>query len=528
MQDKLITLLILLPLLGAGILLIIPARHKEIFRRGALLVTILQLLIALSMVSRFQPGSAMQLVEHRSWINMDLGTWGIWKADYWVGVDGLSLPLILLSVVVLFFAALAARKIKFKQKGFFVLFLVLDAAVIGSFTALDLLLFYLFFEFMLLPMYFMIGIWGGPRREYASMKFFLYTLFGSILILIVFIGLYLSGSDPGSASLTHTFGLPYLQDIARYTPGAVLSPDTPGTLGWFTWREWAFLLLLTGFAIKLPAVPLHTWLPDAHVEAPTAVSVLLAALLLKVGGYGIIRVAYPLFPAEAVHFSWLVAGLGVVSILYGAFNSLASKDLKRLIAYSSVSHMGFVLVGIASVTGSGVTGAVFQMVSHGILSAMLFLLAGMLEERTGNRMIENHSGLSSRLPHYTLFVLIAFFASLGLPGFSGFIGELFVLLGAFTAATSTGYVSLTLAFAALGGLILAAGYFLWAIQRMFFGPFAIKADQVRLKDLTFFDVGLLLPLSLFTLVLGVYPQPLLNLINGFTVYWLQLMTTHQP
>ncbi|MDZ7649002.1 MAG: NADH-quinone oxidoreductase subunit M [Cytophagales bacterium] len=315
--------------------------------------------------------------------SVELGSWGTLQAEYFVALDGLSLPLVALSVFIMLIATVSSWTIYKNHKGYFLLLLILNAAILGSFCALDFLLFYVFFEFMLLPMYFLIGIWGGPKREYASIKFFLYTLLGSIFILIVMIGLYLSVKTPESGErIVHTFNVLHMQNITNLIPGTALAIDSSSQLGWYSLRFWAFLLLFIGFMIKLPAVPFHTWLPDAHVEAPTPISVILAALLLKFGGYGLLRFAYPIFPDGAIHFGWLVGLIGLVSIIYGALNALASKDLKRLIAYSSVSHMGFVLLGIASATVEGVTGAIYQMVSHGIISAMLFLLAGVLYDRT--------------------------------------------------------------------------------------------------------------------------------------------------
>jgi len=293
-------------------------------------------------------------------------------------------------------------------------------------------------------------------------------------------------------------------------------------LGAITLREWAFLLLLIGFAIKLPAVPLHTWLPDAHVEASTPVSVLLAALLLKFGGYGLLRFAIPLFPSEATSFSFLIGLMGIVSIIYGGMNALASKDIKALIAYSSISHMGFVLLGISSYTVEGINGAIYQMVSHGILSAMLFLIAGVIYERTNDRTIENYSGLFKSMPAFGGFVLVAFFASLGLPGFSGFIGEFLALLGAFKSSHLNHLLPSWIPLVAIGGLLLAAGYFLWTLQRMFYGPFYNKSDQ-PLPDLNQREYLMLTPLAIATLVLGLFPQLLINWIGPYSEHLIRLV-----
>ena len=512
----LLSLLIFIPIGTALLVLLVPSRFGRSFRSVALGVNIVQVIILLLILSQYSYEGGFQLIEKIPWISIDLGAWGVLQAEYFVALDGLSLSMVALSVFILLIATISSWTIEKNRKGYFVLLLILNGAIFGSFCALDFLLFYVFFEFMLLPMYFLIGIWGGVKREYASIKFFLYTLLGSILILIVIVALYISVQTPeASDRIVHTFNVLHMQDLNNLIPDSLLALDSLKLIGSFSFRYWAFLLLFVGFIIKLPAVPFHTWLPDAHVEAPTPISVILAALLLKFGGYGLLRFAYPIFPDAAIHFSWFVGLIGLISIIYGALNALSSKDLKRLIAYSSVSHMGFVLLGIASATVEGITGAMYQMFSHGIISAMLFLIAGVLYDRTGDRMIENYSGLASKMRNYSAFVLIAFFASMGLPGFAGFMGEVMIFFGAFRSSAVNGLIPTWMAITATGGLLLGAAYYLWTIQRMFYGPFAAKNVTADLTDLNNREYSMLLPLALAVLVFGILPQLLLNYINPF-------------
>jgi NADH-quinone oxidoreductase subunit M len=518
MNQYLLSLLILTPLFAAACALAVPFKSLH-FRWIGLVASVVQAIILIVALQQYDIGTTgLQLIEKQNWITVHLGTLGSLQAEYFLGVDGLSMPLVALSVFIMLIATVSSWTIEKNTKGYFVLLLILNAALIGTFTAQDFLLFYLFFEFMLLPMFFLIGIWGGPRREYASIKFFLYTLLGSILILIVMIGLYLSTNSGGVGDgIVHTFSLVDMQNPDSIISNSLLDPVRNVTVGGIGIRSWAFLFLFIGFAIKLPMVPFHTWLPDAHVEAPTPISVILAALLLKIGGYGLLRIAYPIFPDAATTLSWLVGLLGVISILYGALNALASKDLKRLIAYSSVSHMGFVLLGIASVTPEGIAGASYQMVSHGFISAMLFLIAGVLYDRTGDRMIGNYSGLAAKMPVYFSFTLLAFFASLGLPGLSGFMAELMVFLGAFQSNTVNGLLHESLAIIATFGLVLGAAYYLWTLQRMFFGSYHVKGNiaDTQLYELTLREKLMLLPLAVAIIVFGVFPQVLLNFLNPF-------------
>jgi NADH-quinone oxidoreductase subunit M len=521
MSQHLLSLLLFTPLAAALVALFIPSQAVRNFRVLNLMVSGIQLVLLVWIINATGGAdfSAFQLTEKTTWFSVNLGTWGVLQAEYFVGMDGLSFTMVTLTVLVMTIAGISSWSIKQQPKGYFILLLILNGAIIGTFVALDFLLFYLFFEFMLLPMYFLIGIWGGPRREYASIKFLLYTLAGSILILIVLIGLYVSVQNPEATTLTHSFNLLHMKDGANFITNSVLHPESGWMIGTHSARWWAFLLLFIGFAIKLPAVPFHTWLPDAHVEAPTPVSVILAALLLKVGAYGLLRIAYPVFPEAAASLSWLVASVGVLSIIYGALAAMASRDLKKLIAYSSVSHMGFVLLGLASLTIEGIAGSIYQLFSHGILSAMLFVLAGILYDRTHDRMIQHYSGLFSKMPAYFTFILITFFASLGLPGFSGFIAEVLVLLGAFSAKTANGMIHESFAIVATAGLILGAGYFLWTIQRMFLGVFYSHAPAEQLTDLDNREYSMLIPLALLTLIFGIFPQVLLDSINPFAEHF---------
>lgn len=570
-MDYVLSLTILVPLAAVLLMLALPASNKAAFRLIALGATLIQLLLSVLIYLGFDPGTlgaagviseeGLRFVEKLDWISLDLGSFGQLSIQYYLGVDGLSISMVLLTGIVMVLGVLSSWRITEKVKGYFILYMLLSASIMGCFVALDMFLFYLFFEFMLLPMYFLIGIWGGPRREYASIKFFLYTLAGSILILVVMIGLYASvidpvktaalsgyGTEPEAAAYVqeqlqqghiadekqvHTFDMIQMCNPANYAPDSLLAGHESFHLFGTSLRYWAFLLLFIGLAIKLPAVPVHTWLPDAHVEAPTPISVVLAALLLKVGGYGLLRIVWGIFPDGVVHYAWFIGLVGVISIIYGALNALAQQDLKKLIAYSSVSHMGFVLLGLASGTAEGISGAIYQLFSHGLISALLFMVVGVIYDRTHDRQIGNYSGLTHQMPRFTVFVLIAFFASLGLPGMSGFIAELLVFLGAFASAGQNELLPRWFAIVSTIGLILGAAYYLWTLQRMFFGEFKVRQPDWKeaLQDLSLREYVMMTPLVLATLLFGLWPGLLLDAINPAVnelVNWLQVSESFSP
>ena len=524
----LLSYIFLFPLLIAFVMLFIPSEKWRFFRRLSLAVTSVQLLLSGILLYHFDKElkplsweTAFQFVERSDWINIGLGSTSDLRIEYHLGVDGISLPLVALSSLVLLIGVISSWNIREKAKGYYILYLILSASIVGCFIALDFFLFYLCFEFMLLPMFFLIGIWGGKRRSYASIKFFLYTLFGSLFILIVMIGLYMSIEQGG----VNSFSITAMLD-GHYLKDSILNPAENGKIIGRSARALAFLFLLIGFGIKLPSIPVHTWLPDAHVEAPTPISVVLAGLLLKVGAYGLFRILYGIFPDMAVKYAAWVAFFGVLSILYGGLNTLAQNDLKKMVAYSSVSHMGFVLVGLASLTSVGFSGSLFHMISHGIISPALFLLAGVIYDRTHNRLIDNFSGLASKMPVYAFFTAIFFFAGLGLPGLSGFVGELMVLMGAF----STSLFGRWLAILAVLGIIISAAYFLWIIQRMFFGSYFVRksAWQDEMFDLTVREKIMLIPLAVFVLILGIFPSLILDYSNETIHFFLNYVSQFRP
>jgi NADH-quinone oxidoreductase subunit M len=511
MQLPYLSLITFLPILGMVIILALPKAQDKAIKSLTLLITGVQVILAIIIMSNYNYAlggvfeeASFQFVEKWRWIDVDGFSWlGKIKVDYFLGIDGISAPLLLLTAIVTFIATLSSWTISKSIKGYFALFLLLDTGMMGVFVSLDFFLFYIFWELMLLPMYFLIGVWGGPRREYAAIKFFLYTLLGSIFILIVMIGLYFSTQEVlADGTTAFTFNLLAMMDPNNATATGILSPLNPSNL-----RLIAYIALFAGFAIKIPMFPFHTWLPDAHVEAPTPISVILAGVLLKMGTYGILRVSYPIFPEITQQLIWYIALFGMVNIIYGAFCAMAQRDFKKLIAYSSVSHMGYVLLGMAALNTMGVSGAIFQMFNHGIITSMLFLIVGVIYDRTHTRMLDDFGGLGLKMPAYTGFVIVAFFAAIGLPGLSGFISEAFVFLGAFGKSLIR-----VLTVISTAGIVLGAGYMLWAMQRVYLGKLNEKWEG--LKDLDLREYAMLVPLSLIVIFLGVYPSAMLDLINS--------------
>lgn len=538
MNSPLLHLLLFLPLLAALVLSFVPSRYHNVFRVTALLIALAQVGLSSSLwllydwqfMTNEGVFQSLLLFEKRlPWITLQMGSFGSLHIDYHVGADFVAVLMVWMSSLVLLAATLSSWKIKVHIKGYFLLLLLLSTAVMGCFLSIDLFMFFLFFEFMLLPMYFLIGIWGGSDKAYASLKFFLYTLVGSLLILAVLVVLMVSATvvDPATLGGVKTFTLDYtvLTERSNYLPDAPIWSTEAVFMG-LSIRTLAFWALLIGFLIKLPGVPFHTWLPDAHVQAPTPVSVLLAGILLKVGAFGILRLVFGIFPDQAVLFSPYIAWTGAIGILYGALVALAQDDLKKMIAYASVSHMGYVLIGFASGTPEGLSGAVYQMVSHGLLSALLFLIAGYVQEQTGTRSIASLSGLYHAMPRFTTVVSLTFFASLGMPGFSAFVAEFLVFLGAFAAATHPhGVFGFGIPLVALVGLVAGAGYFLWALQRMFFGEYWHVEGKLAAtcKEPDLFHSMMWYPLLFFSILGGVFPSFWLEGLGPVAEWFAQML-----
>lgn len=498
MIGNILSWLIFLPLAGALLILTIPKENKNVIRSIAAGTSIIALIVSLILWGAFDrsiPG--LQFYQAIPWLNFDF-----FAIYYEIGIDGLSVPLVVLTTIVTTLAIFASFTITNRVKEFYVWTLVLLTGMLGVFVALDMFLFFLFFELTLIPMFFIIGIWGGKEREYASFKFLVYTGLGSAVMFLTFIAM----AVKGAAAMGYqyfTFSIPMLAEI--YANPAVADVLTSGV------RAALFLALFLAFAVKLPIFPFHTWLPNAHVEAPTAASMILAGVLLKMGGYGLIRVGIGILPDQAARFAMLIAILGVINIIYGALLALVQTDLKRLVAFSSISHMGIVLVGIASFTASGLQGAIFQLVSHGFISALLFFMVGALYERTKTRTISELGGLSKSVPILAGFTLAAAMASVGLPGLSGFVSELLAFIGVFGADAAILPGAKVIGVIAGLGIILTAAYLLWAVQRTTFGQLNDKYKE--LQDARPMEYIPMIGLLGFSILIGVYPYILSDVIN---------------
>jgi NADH-quinone oxidoreductase subunit M len=541
----LLTAIVFLPAIATLFIALIPSDQKEAIRWATFAVTAVVMVLVCLLLVPYNPDLTFDTAKAELQSNFNYDWIPSFQIDYFMALDGISLPLVVLTAFVSLLAMGASWSIEKYVKAYCILFLILETGMLGVFLALDFFLFYVFWEVMLLPMYFLIGVWGGPRKEYAAIKFFLFTLVGSVLMLIAILMLYFNSdlTDPAlkphlarcylnaataekvAAAMAerdagrdvppiHTFNIMALQQIGQHTTqldgfGDESQGEMVTFLG-FGLQWWAFLLLFIGFAIKVPSVPVHTWLPDAHVEAPTPISMILAGVLLKMGGYGILRICYPICPHGGFDLMWVVCGLGVISMIYGAFAAMAQTDFKRLVAYSSVSHMGYVVLGMGVWSAlarngytpyyweMGVKGAMFQMIAHGISSAGMFFLVGVLYDRVHHRNLNEFGGIFGKMPYYTAMAILIFFAGLGLPGLCGFIGEVFVVL-------SVWKFSYLLAVLSAAVVILTAAYILWAVQRVYLGPEYKGPHGEHLHPSDFRENLIGTVLAIFAVIFGIFP-----------------------
>jgi len=478
-MSNILSVMTFLPIVGVLLLLFIPKGSNGALRSVALVTTIVTFIASLPILTGYQTNAEYQFVENVPWIAA-----GPFAMRYNIGVDGISLWLIILTTFIMPIAVLSTwTAVEDKVKEYMICLLILETAMLGAFISLDLFLFYIFWELMLIPMYFMIGIWGGKNRLYATVKFFIYTLVGSLLMLVALIYLYFLGTKTGITD----FSLVHFFDIK-------VDPAT---------QTWLFAAFALAFAIKVPMFPFHTWLPDAHTEAPTAGSVILAAIMLKMGTYGFIRFAMPLFPEATHQFTPLIATLSVIGIIYAALVAMVQEDVKKLVAYSSVAHLGFVMLGLFALNEQGVTGALLQNLNHGISTGALFLIVGFIYERRHTRLITDFGGLSKQMPIFAVIFMIVTLSSVALPGTNGFVGEFLILVGGFESSLRWWTI------VASRGVIFAAVYMLWMFQRVMFGELDNPKNQ-SLLDLNAREIAIMAPLLIMIFVLGVYPNPFIE------------------
>jgi len=487
-MSNLLSLMTFFPLVGMVVLLFLPRESDRLLKTVTLVITLITFAISMPLAfdDAFRTSAEMRYVEFVQWINIG----DYFRMNYFVGIDGISLWLVMLTTFIMPIAVLSTwHAVEKNTKGFMALLLLLETGMLGAFIALDVFLFYVFWELMLIPMYFLIGIWGGKNRIYSAIKFFIFTAVGSLLMLVAIIYVYYYAMKSGipfesGFSIAHFYQL-----------------DLPAHL-----QTWLFLAFAFSFAIKVPMFPVHTWLPDAHTDAPTAGSVILAAILLKMGTYGYVRFAIPLFPVATMKFAPLFATLAVIGIIYGALVAMVQEDVKRLVAYSSVSHLGFVMLGIFALNLQGLAGGMIQMINHGISTGALFLIVGFIYERRHTRLIADFGGISAKMPIFATIFLIITFSSVGLPGTNGFVGEFLIILGAFESNLRWFAVFATT------GVILAAVYMLWMFQRVMMGKIT-NPENEKLEDLSAREIVVMAPLLVFVFWIGFYPNTFLDKMN---------------
>lgn len=573
MHIPILSILIWLPIIGALAAICIPSNRDQAFKRFCLLIWLLQgSCIGWIWKYYFQIISAnvgeqithnLMFVERIPWLNIPLGKLGTLSIQYFLGIDGINFGFIVLAWVILGIGTIASWRITASIKAYAMLFLSLNATIMGCLATLDLFLFCFFFEMTLIPLYFFIAFWGERKYPQAATIFFLYTFLGSLCMLIVTIGVGISAYNPIATGIkaglfdasamtfpiahlyelvragihnqqislehvVHTFDMTLLKDARCFIPGSLFDVDNTHLLMGYSVRLIAFLLFVCGLLIKLAAFPFHSWLPIAHVAAPTPISIVLAGIMLKIGGYGLFRM-YSIFPEGAMYYSWWIGLAGIISIIYAGLNALAIQDLKQMVAYSSIAHMGFFLVGMSSLTVDGLQGALYQMISHGLIVSLLFLLVDMLEKRTQDRMITHYSGLASAMPYYTAFTVLTFAAAMGIPGFSSFITEILILLGAFRGATQ-GFLPWWIGIVCSIGVFLNATYYVQVIQKMFGGklslPPEVTSTAVGLQDLTKHEIGLLVVVLLLIIYLGICPGFLLNTSHNALAHLIEGVSVH--